>query len=299
MTLFRQFLVTVGILGILGGCAKTKPYQATFAVPNLTKREQQDVSKDGVTVAIAPVTRSNAIKYGLAVELKWREMNRNVFGANSPDSRSESNEQSGSTNTTGGTAARQATMMRSGMLFVGPMPAFAVGIVNQSGRDLSLSGMTIEVVDDHQRPYRPLKDTGELKGRFTTDTQGAFPYVAQNRDQMDRMLSALDNVSLLSPRVSVANGTTWRGYLMLNLDAHDAQEYYAFMKSINGFTVRLKSVPTQAQPADFVFNLDKSEALAMLTCPGDVTDPIPEKCAVDEASPPGSAMPKAEASPSK
>jgi hypothetical protein len=53
------------------------------------------------------------------------------------------------------------------------------------------------------------------------------------------------------------------------------------MKPIQSFSVRLKNLPTQTQPADFEFLIEKTDISTSLTCPGDVKEPLPDKCAVN------------------
>ncbi len=167
-----------------------------------------------------------------------------------------------------------------GVVELAPLPAFFVGISNHTGSTLSLSGMKIEVEDSAHRPYSVILNAEILRRRFFGDVTGANPFLAGNRALMDELMQQISNLPILNPGVAVPSGDVWRGFLALDIDARTPKEYYSLMKSIRGFTVRLKDVPTGAGSSDFSFELDKAEKAVTLNCPGGLRDPSPEQCAV-------------------
>jgi hypothetical protein len=255
-------------LSISAGCATTKPYQTTFDVPALALQETRDLTNAGVTVGLAPVTRENAAKFGLATEVRWREMNKYAAPA-------------GPSSPMGGTSLDSPTVIRSGMLYLVPMPAFVVGIANKTGRELNLSAVEIQVVDNRQKSYPLVRQSRDLMGRLAGDAQGTNPHVAEDAGLMERLMTVVSQLPLLAAGVSIPNGELWQGYLVLDVDARNAKEYYDLMKPIQSFSVRLKNLPTQTQPADFEFLIEKTDISTSLTCPGDVKEPLPDKCAVN------------------
>jgi len=159
-----------------------------------------------------------------------------------------------------------------------PLPAFFVGIANQTGKPLSLSGTKIEVEDSAHRPYSVILNPEALRARFFGDVTGSNPFVAGDHNLMDRLTQQIVDLPLLNPGLVIPDGEVWKGYLVLDVNTRSTSEYYSLMKSVQGFTVRLKNVPTDGGTSDFVFAVDKAERKTTLTCPGQVGDPSPEKC---------------------
>lgn len=259
-------LIGAAILLVPGsGCIPANPYQTTFNVPMLSPREQSDRIKEGVQVSVMPITRENEANFPqIARPVKWREPDASTWVPSGVENKTQ--------------ASR--AIERSGVVELAPLPAFYVSISNQTGRSLSLSGMKIEVEDSAHRPYSVILSAQALRHRFFGDVTGANPFLAGNRPLMDELLEKISTLPILSPGVTVGSGEVWRGFLALDINARTPKEYYSLMKSIRGFTVRLKDVPTGAGPADFYFELDKAERAVTLNCAGGVSDPSPEKCAV-------------------
>jgi len=264
MTLLYR-LAAIAAIG--AGCATARPYQTTFPVPTLALQEERDLTNAGVSVRLAPVTRESAAKFGLATEVRWRELDRYAAPTGGP------------------TSVDSSTIRRSKMLYLIPMPAFVVAIANQTGGELNLSRVEIQVVDNRQKSYQLVRRSTDLIGKLVADTQGETPYVAEDAVLMGRLVTAVSQLPLLAAGVSIPNGEVWRGYLVLDVDAHNAKDYYDLMKPIQSFSVRLKNLPTQTQPANLEFLIEKKDISTSLTCPGDVKDPLPETCAVNPTKP--------------
>ena len=259
------------------GCASTKPYQASFDVPALALKEKNDMVMQGVQMGLAPITRENEASYPQVARLvKWRE----------PDP--------GAPHTTGSegrAVPSSATVERSGIIELVPLPAFFVGIANNTGSTLSLSRVKIEVEDSARRPYSAVLSPEPLRQRFFGDITGANPFLAGDHALMEQLMTQISSLPILNPGITLPNGGVWRGYLVLDINTRTAKEYYSLMKSIQGFTVRFKDMPTGAGSSDFVFEMDKADRKTMLTCPGEVSDPSPERCTVAQAPPAPSGEP--------
>ena len=261
----RALLTSAAIFALGSGCIPTNPYQTTFNVPTLFLRDKNDRIKQGVQVSVVPITRENQVDFPqIARQVKWREPDPSTWVPSGVENR---------------TQASQA-FERSGVVELAPLPAFFVGISNHTGSTLSLSGMKIEVEDSAHRPYSVILNAEILRRRFFGDVTGANPFLAGDRALMDELMQQISNLPILNPGVAVPSGDVWRGFLALDIDARTPKEYYSLMKSIRGFTVRLKDVPTGAGSSDFSFELDKAEKAVTLNCPGGLRDPSPEQCAV-------------------
>jgi len=257
-------LAALAVVGAVCGCASSKPYQASFKVPTLSVRGDPDVVIQGVQIGLAPITRDNETKFPqVARPATWRQ----------PDPGSPA-----TIGAEGRAVPSGKTIQQSEVIELVPLPAFFIGIANRTGKPLSLSATKIEVEDSAHRPYSVILNPEVLRQRFFGDITVANPFIAGDRALMDRLTQQIVNLPLLNPGVVVPDGEVWRGYLVMDVNARSSSEYYSLMKSIQGFTVRLKDVPTGGGPSDFVFAVDKAERATTLTCPGEVGDPSPEKC---------------------
>jgi hypothetical protein len=245
-------------------CAAGKPYQGPFNVPSLSLKEGGDITQNGVTIGVAPVTRSTAQNYPIAKTVEWKQLDPGDPNSNPPDRR-----------------RTVPTFTRSGAIYLIPLPAFQIGIKNQSGAPLDLSHAQFEVVDDRQRRYSIYRNGADLKARLYQDTTYSDPYIAGDRAMVDGLMSSLDQLNLPTTTTVVPDGQQWLGYLVLNSDAHNAREYYALMSSVQSFTVRIKDIPTRGgQPSEFTFVVEKSQKAVSLNCPGELRDPDPDRCQV-------------------
>ncbi len=266
--LVRSLVRTAAIAVLACGCISQKPFQTTFDVPTLALKDKNDIIKQGVQIGVAPITRDNEGNFPqLARPVTWREPDPGAPHVTGTEGRAQASGQ---------------TIQRSGVLELAPLPAFFVGIANQTGSALSLSQTKIEVEDSAHRPYSVILNPEALRQRFFGDVTGSNPFVAGDRALMDRLMQQISELPILSPSVTIPNGETWRGYLVLDLNARSAREYYSLMKSVQGFTVRFKGFPTASGPADFEFAVDKMDRPTTLNCPGGVSDPSPDKCAMSE-----------------
>ena len=257
-------LAALTVVGAVCGCASSKPYQTSFIVPTLSVRGESDLLIQGVQIGVAPITRDNETKFPqVARPITWRRPDPGAPPAIGAEGRA---------------VPSGKTLQHTEVIELMPLPAFFVGIANQTGKPLSLSGTKIEVEDSAHRPYSVILNPEALRARFFGDVTGSNPFVAGDHSLMDRLTQQIVDLPLLNPGLVIPDGEVWKGYLVLDVNTRSTSEYYSLMKSVQGFTVRLKNVPTDGGTSDFVFVLDKAERKTTLTCPGEVGDPSPEKC---------------------
>jgi len=262
-------LAALALVGAVGGCASSKPYQASFDVPTLSVRGETDIVIQGVQIGVAPITRDNVSKFPqLARPATWRQPDPAAPPAIGSEGRA---------------VPSGKTIQHGAVIELVPLPAFFVGIANETGKPLSLSGTKIEVEDSAHRPYSVVLNPEALRERFFGDITGTNPFVAGDHTLMGRLMEQIVNLPLLNTSVVIPDGEVWKGYLVMDVNTRSSREYYSLMKSIQSFTVRLKGVPTSGGPSDFVFAVDKAERKTMLTCPGEVADPAPERCTAAQA----------------
>jgi hypothetical protein len=263
------------LVALCFACAAPKQYQTTFSVPRLQMRDVSQLTKDGVTIGVAPITRSNVKQSPLATNVYWRE----------PDLRAPVN--------TTLNRAPQTMALRSALVHLVPLPAFAIGVANNTSSDLALSQLQVDVTDDKQRQYFLLTSSRDVKARFVEDMSNINPYIVADRSASDKLMTKdmdlmtqIDRLPILTPDVVIPAGQTWQGFLILDVDAHNSHQYYRLMSSIRYFTLtfwRMLTGPERS--AEYRFVVDKNEKPISITCPDEVRTPSPEKCTVDDSTP--------------
>ncbi len=253
-----QSRISQGLLIAVVLAACSRPYQRAFDSPVLELRSSAQATQDAITVIIEPITRENLIDFSeLGRAAMWRE----------PDPNSQ--------HPIGAPPYRVQWMNRIATVALVPFPAFHVTVENRSQRPLSFGSRT-ELIDDLQRPYRPIPDIASLKIRLARDMFGTSTYLAQEAPLMRSFSEAIDELTILTPLVSIAPGANWVGYLFFETGAIGADDYNVWMSSISSFTLRLNS-SIETDPG-FVFNFDKRNRPVTLTCPSHVKVPALERC---------------------
>jgi hypothetical protein len=264
-------LVTSLVVLAAGACAKTRPYQKTFDIPVLAPSDAGEVLKGGMRIRLAPVTRENAFQFPQIVRsVRWVEPELGpayIIGAKNP----------------GGPVGEPRP--RSGTVSLIPLPAFFLSVDNHTGASVNLSSVAIEVENNAHHPFSAILSSEVLRQRFFGDVTGANPFVAGDKTLMDQMMDEIGKLSVFSPSLSIADGKAWEGFLVLDVNAQSSHEYYDLMKSLKGFVVHLKGVPTANGPSEFDFQIDKSVRPTVLTCPPEILDPTPEQCGTGQAAP--------------
>jgi len=246
------------------GCA-AKPYQASFNSPLLQPRESSEMAKNGIHLAVDPATRENATQFpDLAVLATWREPDP---GAQHPIG-------------TGGVSQTSQLQMvqRSGLVTLVPLPAFRVRIANVSNQPVSFGPGQVKLEDNLHRQYEQILDPMALRGRFVRDMHGTNGHIANDQSMMRPFINAIDQLPILNPGVSIPAGGNWMGYAVFETGAIGADEYNAWINSVQSFVLRLQPSPPGGSGPEFAFNLDKQNKVVTLNCPSDAKTPSLEKC---------------------
>jgi len=261
----RSRIIAALCISVVWGCA-AKPYQANFNSPLLQPRESSEVTKDGVTLAVDPVTRENAPQFpDVAVLATWRE----------PDP--------GSLHPIGmGTGINQTSQLqmveRSGIVAIAPLPAFRIRIANNSNQPISFGPGQVKLEDNLHRQYEQISDPMTLRGRFVRDMHGTNTHIANDQSMMRPFINAIDQLSILSPRVSIPPGGNWMGYAVFETGAIGPDEYNAWINGVQSFVLRLQASAPGGSGPELPFNLDKQNKMVTLNCPSDAKTPSLEKC---------------------
>jgi hypothetical protein len=248
------------------GCA-AKPYQASFNSPLLQPREAPEVAKNGVAIAVDPITRENLQQFpDVARIATWRE----------PDPGAAHPIGMGS----GISSTSQLQMVpRSALISFVPLPAFRVRIANGSSRPVSFGSGQVQLEDNLHRQYAPILDSLTIRGRFIRDMTGTNTHIANDQSMMRSFINIIDELPILNPSVVIAPGGSWMGYAVFETGAIGGDEYNAWMNSVQSFDLRLRGSASPGENGpEFTFNLDKQNKVVSLTCPADAKTPSLEKC---------------------
>jgi hypothetical protein len=250
------------LLAAIGlACAGAKPYQATFNAPVLRAREAAEVTKDGVTIAVDPITRENMMQFPeITRVVSWRE----------PDP-----------------GGQGQMVKRDAPVALVPLPSFRIRIVNRGKHPVSLARAQFQLQDDRNRRYAPILDPVALKGRLVADIQGQNAHIANDRSLMETLRNEVQQVPILNPMIVVPPGGTWVGILPFDTPTRDQAEYAAFMSSLQSLILRLEGTDTGRSGTtgtEFAFFIDKGNRPVAVTCPADVKEPSLEKCTSNEPS---------------
>ena len=121
------WLAALAIGAASAGCASSNPYRASFKVPLLSVRGESEVAIGGVQIGLSPITRENESHFPqIARPVTWRQPQ-----AQPPSQMGQARP-----------AVRSAE--RSGFVELIPLPAFFVGIANNTGAAISFTQAKIE-----------------------------------------------------------------------------------------------------------------------------------------------------------
>jgi hypothetical protein len=243
----------------LFACAGNKPYQASVDMHLLRPRVRASAPQGNtVTLVAFPIFRENLGDYGeIARYATWTEMNSVGTGI--------------------GRTWR-------GLLPLVPLPAFQIHVVNQTSQPFSLSATQVQVEDNKHREYSLLADYVSIKGRFVADIHGMNNSIANDKNLMENLLRAIHQIPLLTPSVVVQPGQTWIGYVVLNTDAHNPDEYRTMMISLDNLVIRFRNAPKGPGTEQVEVFVDKVVEPIDVTCPWDVKQPSLEKCTPQKRS---------------
>jgi hypothetical protein len=242
------------------GCAAAQPYQTKLDVYSLQGAPPRDLA--GLSVTAELVTHQNVNRFGqLQAQAHWSEVDSTLATSHS-----------------GGSAgAPQATVERSAILSLAPLPVLAVTIKNSSHHALRFDRAEIELADGTGHTFKAVFDVGDLQGRFDADIMGAragFP-----PDLREQLHSNIAQIPWVTRTTTVASGAEWTGFIAFDHPVHDADEFNHFMEKAESLSVSLRNVTLDGAPLDPIgFSFARQTVPTTLTCPGDVRPPSLVSC---------------------
>ncbi len=250
------FLAVLAALPLAGGCPKP-PMMTTLPAPTFMVHDQAELTQDGMTIAIAPITETSQKRFPQVYK---------TF-----DVMVESQDTMGKVVQVPGRVAGAVV----------PLPAFQVRIANNTGHVVRFTTAVIRLQDNTGKSYPTFASKDELLSWVDAGVAetGGSPQLAE------QIHGAVNNLQLLGRNIELLKGDEWSGYLAFNLDTPTAGKLRAFMNATERLTLRIAEVPTETDDAgavtkttEFTFNLDKTTEDIDAQCPGETTEPSWEVC---------------------
>lgn len=254
-------LAASAALGLADCMPPPAPVSATIAVPTLRMHDQSEMTRDGLTVSVSPITYDNYRRFPQAHrQVSWT---RTVS-------------QGSSVTSVPGTVD----------VNVIPLPSFQVRIANHTGHVVRLTQSVFRLQDNLGRTYPLMTGTSELLA-WDESLWGAVG--ARAPDILPQVLpqvrAAVGQVQLLGRSTELLNGDEWAGYMVFNVNVSSEREYLELMSSVNRFTLRLAEIPVEVNEAgvptrttEFDYALDLAQASMHVTCPAGTTTPSLDTC---------------------
>lgn len=245
-------------IALLPGCliGPGKPVMAKLVVPTLRVNGDAEVTSEGLSVTITPITEDNVRTFPqIWKSFSYEQAVRDAMGK---------------------------VVVRPAMLSLGiaPLPAFEVRIANNTGHVIRLTTAVFRLESNTGKKWNTFASTKEL-GDWTgmaLSAKGIDPALQMSIPA--QVSKAVDGVQFLTRSAELLKGDEWSGYLVFNLGAAAQGEYDALMHSTERFTLRMAEVPVETGDAgqitkttEFNFALDKSTAEVAVVCPARTTTP--------------------------
>ncbi|MCL4223164.1 MAG: hypothetical protein KJZ91_01670 [Myxococcales bacterium] len=251
------------LAGMLGGCVKPPPppITAKLPLPSLRVHDAEEITQEGMTISVTPITTVNVRRYPqlhklITVEVPQRDAAGNV---------------------TSTTAQVTTTIV--------PMPAFQVRIANNTGHVVRFTGTVFRLQDNTGRTFQTFGTTAELHAWHAGTLARDLKDPAVQAQVMQQAAPAFTGLQLLNRNVELLKGDEWVGYLVFNLETDTKESYSAFFNAIERLSVRIAEVPVQtndagqvSKVAEFTFIVDKTSEEVDAQCPGDTVTPSWQLC---------------------
>lgn len=230
--------------------SRPAPTTATLAVPSLQVRDQAEVTRDGLTVALNPITVDNFRRFPQIHRMvTW---NRSV--------------------PVGGQLVSVPGNLDTNVV---PLPAFQVRIANHTGHVIRFTQSVFRLQDNLGRTYQLFAGTPDLvawnEGVWAAAATRAPDILPQ---VLPQLRSAVGQLQLLGRSTELLNDDEWTGYLVFNLNVNTDQDYVELLNTVNQLTVRLAEIPVEVNEAgtptrttEFAFALDRTQGSLRVTCP--------------------------------
>jgi hypothetical protein len=226
------------------GCAQFQDVDSS--IPVLTMQAQPPVASRAATdLSLRAVSFQDLdANKGLLVKLSW-------------NARSE------------GQASRAmagSNEVRSGLVPVLPLPAFAVHVGNHSNQPLDFTKAAFALVDDKGKRWPLYQDLGELTGRVWGDILIRYPALDGQSQDQDAISDIVLKEPLLDRRSVIAPNADFDGYLVFKLDARIPEELEKYLASVQKLTVEITNVGPDN--ASFTVPITQGKGTMLVTCPG-------------------------------
>ena len=206
--------------------------------PTIRANGETEVTREGLTVSVEPITWENASRYPEIVRSFTIRSGRAT-----------------------GTASGAIT----------PLPAFRIRIVNHTGHVVRFTQSIIRLSDNLSRNSQAM-----TQAELVAWVQGAWREGSvQDPSLESQLLGALGSLQLLSRETELLNGDEWAGYLVFNLGVTSTDDYRRVLGSVSRYTPRLAEVPIEVGDAgqitrttEFAFAFDRAEYPQSVACPG-------------------------------
>lgn len=261
-------MVAACALGVTGAVALVdcfpapRPVVLPMRVGSVRVHDEQEVTRDGVTVNITPITLDNFRRFPQAHRvINWTQT----------------------------TVARQEMRQTQDSFDTNlfPMPAFQVRINNHTGHVIRFTQTIFRLQDNLGRAHQIFSGTPELlawnESIWSQATASAPTITAQ---VLPQVRAAVGQLQLLNRNVELLNGDEWSGYLVFNLGTNNNDESLRYLDEINRLTLRIAEVPVEVDDSgrptrtvEFSYALDRSQATIQVTCPPGITTPDLSACA--------------------
>jgi hypothetical protein len=238
-------------------CAEAPPVKTTLPVHTL--KAPAPITQEGVSLTVDPITYDGWKRHGqIVMHIRWQEIDRNA-----------------PVNMMGrGGGGSPSTVTKEDDIALVPLPSLLVLIDNQSGKPLSFAKAHGELTDGAR--HWPLMDSvGDVQGRVQSDVMGTHN-VSENRPLLDGVASAVAQMPIATPKLTVAPGQSWQGYLCFKMDVHDADELNDLLDKAEKLTLSLTGLDGAAASLSVVLQRETLEKA--VTCPGDLKKPSITKC---------------------
>jgi hypothetical protein len=259
---FARLVPPLAVLALSLACASPPPpVHATLQVPTLRVHDQPEVTTDGMTISVTPITAENVARFPMI----WKHLSWTSTG----------------TSSTGAVVATQS----SGEMCIVPLPAFEVRIANGTGHVVRFTNVVFRLQPDLGQPPPLFSGTQELQAHNENVIATQNPSLAGNPQIGAQIRAAVGSLRLLDRNTELLNGDSYTGYLVFNLGTNTYEEQVAWMNAAGQrLRLRIAEVPTQLDEAgnvshttEFEFNLDKTTAPVAVTCPPG-TQPSLDSC---------------------
>lgn len=241
--------------------APRPPVVATMTVGSVRVHDEQEVTRDGLTLNVTPVTVDNFRRFPQAHRVvNWTRT------------------------TLVGQQVRQSQDSFDTNLF--PMPAFQVRVSNHTGHVVRLTQTIFRLQDNLGRAHQIFTGTPELVAwneSIWSQATAAAPDVAAQA--LPQVRAAVGQIQLMNRSIELLNGDEWSGFLVFNLGVTSNEEALRYLDEVNRLTLRIAEVPVElddagrpTRTAEFSYALDRTQGSIQVTCPPGTTIPSLSTC---------------------